>query len=76
MRDHHHASVEIENRILKVAERGDIEIVGRLIKQEYEGDSKVRWFEGNFEAYQETRKKELGGREENRRSKYKKLTIR
>jgi ATPase subunit of ABC transporter with duplicated ATPase domains len=42
----------------------------------FEGDSKVRWFEGNFEAYQETRKKELGGREENRRSKYKKLTIR
>ena len=42
----------------------------------FEGDSKVRWFEGNFEAYQETRKKELGGKEENRRSKYKKLTIR
>jgi ATP-binding cassette ChvD family protein len=42
----------------------------------FEGDSKVRWFEGNFEAYQETRKKELDGREENRRSKYKKLTIR
>ncbi len=42
----------------------------------FEGDSKVRWFEGNFEEYQETRKKELGGKEENRRSKYKKLTIR
>ena len=42
----------------------------------FEGDSKVRWFEGNFEEYQEKRKKELGGREENRRSKYKKLTIR
>ena len=42
----------------------------------FEGDSKVRWFEGNFEEYQEKRQKELGGREENRRSKYKKLTIR
>ena len=42
----------------------------------FEGESKVRWFDGNFEAYQEMRKKELGGREENRRSKYKKLTIR
>ncbi len=42
----------------------------------FEGESKVRLFEVNFEAYQETRKKELGGREENRRSKYKKLTIR
>ena len=42
----------------------------------FEGGSKVRWFEGNFEEYQEKRKKELGGKEENRRSKYKKLTIR
>ncbi len=42
----------------------------------FEGESKVRWFEGNFEEYQEARKKELGGREENRRSKYKKLTLR
>jgi sulfate-transporting ATPase len=41
----------------------------------FEGHSKVRWFEGNFEEYQEKRKQELGGREENRRSKYKKLTI-
>ncbi|MEK9628270.1 MAG: energy-dependent translational throttle protein EttA [Nitrospinota bacterium] len=41
----------------------------------FEGDSKVRWFEGNFEEYQEKRKQELGGKEENRRSKYKKLTI-
>ncbi|MFQ5481591.1 MAG: energy-dependent translational throttle protein EttA, partial [Nitrospinaceae bacterium] len=41
-----------------------------------EGQGRVRWFEGNFEAYQEVRKKELGGKEENRRSKYKKLTIR
>jgi energy-dependent translational throttle protein EttA len=42
----------------------------------FEGDKKARWFEGNFEEYKEVRKKELGGREENRRSKYKKLTIR
>ena len=42
----------------------------------FEGDSKVRWFEGNFEEYAEKRKQELGGREENRRSKYKKQTIR
>ena len=41
----------------------------------FEGESKVRWFEGNFEEYQEKRKKELGGKEENRRSKYKKLPI-
>ena len=41
----------------------------------FEGERKVRWFEGNFEEYQEKRKKELGGKEENRRSKYKKLTI-
>ncbi len=41
----------------------------------FEGENKVRWFEGNFEEYQQFRKKELGGREENRRSKYKKLTI-
>ena len=41
----------------------------------FEGNSKVRWFEGNFEEYQEKRKQELGGKEENRRAKYKKLTI-
>ena len=42
----------------------------------FEGESKVRWFEGNFEEYQEKRREELGVREENRRSKYKTLTIR
>jgi len=42
----------------------------------FEGESKVRWVEGNSEEYQEKRREELGGREENRRSKYKKLTIR
>ncbi|MEC9423809.1 MAG: energy-dependent translational throttle protein EttA [Nitrospinota bacterium] len=41
----------------------------------FEGESKVRWIEGNFEEYQEKRKTALGGKEENRRSKYKKLTI-
>ncbi len=42
----------------------------------FEGENKVRWFEGNFEEYREKRREELGGKEENRRSKYKKLTIR
>jgi ATP-binding cassette ChvD family protein len=42
----------------------------------FEGEGKLRWFEGNFEEYQERRKQELGGREETRRSKYKKLTLR
>jgi len=41
----------------------------------FEGDGKLRWFEGNFAEYEETRKRELGGREENRRSKYKKLKL-
>ncbi len=41
----------------------------------FEGEGKVRWFEGNFADYEEKRKEELGGREENRRSKYRKLTI-
>ena len=41
----------------------------------FEGKGQLRWFEGNFEAYRETRKQELNGREENRRSKYKKLSI-
>ncbi len=42
----------------------------------FEGNSGVRWFEGNCEEYLEKRKQELGGRNENRRSKYKKLTLR
>ena len=41
----------------------------------FEGNSKARWFEGNFDEYLEKHKQELGGKEENRRSKYKKLTI-
>ncbi|HOW27644.1 MAG TPA: energy-dependent translational throttle protein EttA [Elusimicrobiota bacterium] len=42
----------------------------------FEGTGRLRWFEGNFQDYREFHQKELGGREENRRSKYKKLTIR
>jgi hypothetical protein len=42
----------------------------------FEGEGKVRWFEGNYAEYEVTRKRELGGREENRRSKYKRLTLR
>jgi len=37
----------------------------------FEGEGKVRWFEGNFSAYQDWRSKELGGRLfENRRNRY------
>ncbi|MBN2227692.1 MAG: energy-dependent translational throttle protein EttA [candidate division Zixibacteria bacterium] len=37
----------------------------------FEGESKVRWFEGNFSAYQEWRSRELGDRLfENRRNRY------
>jgi energy-dependent translational throttle protein EttA len=37
----------------------------------FEGEGKVRWFEGNFSAYQEWRSKELGDRMfENRRNRY------
>jgi len=42
----------------------------------FEGEGKLRWFEGNYAEYEQVRKKELGGKEENRRSKYKKLTVR
>jgi ATP-binding cassette ChvD family protein len=42
----------------------------------YEGEGKVRWFEGNFGDYLSKRREELGGREEHRRAKYKKLTLR
>jgi ATP-binding cassette ChvD family protein len=41
----------------------------------YEGEGKVRWFEGNFGDYLAKRREELGGREEHRRAKYKKLTL-
>ncbi len=41
----------------------------------FEGEGKVRWFEGNYAEYEAVRTKELGGKEENRRSKYKKLTL-
>ncbi|MDO4570492.1 MAG: energy-dependent translational throttle protein EttA [Planctomycetia bacterium] len=39
----------------------------------FEGDGKARWFEGNFEAYEETLRAEDPGRLEHRRSKYKKI---
>ncbi|MFC1538031.1 energy-dependent translational throttle protein EttA [Candidatus Latescibacterota bacterium] len=40
----------------------------------FEGDSSVRWFEGNFREYEEWRKKELGaGLFENRRNRYRRI---
>ena len=40
----------------------------------FEGNKKVRWYEGNFSAYEEWRKKELGaGLFENRRNRYRTL---
>lgn len=40
----------------------------------FEGEGKVRWFEGNFSAYEEWRVKELGDRLfENRRNRYRTL---
>ena len=40
----------------------------------FEGEGKVRWFEGNFSAYQEWRSRELGDRMfENRRNRYRKI---
>ncbi len=40
----------------------------------FEGDSQVRWFEGNFSEYEERRKKELGtSADQPHRLKYKKL---
>ncbi|MBD3258617.1 ATP-binding cassette domain-containing protein, partial [candidate division GN15 bacterium] len=40
----------------------------------FEGEGNVRWFEGNFAAYQEWRSKELGDRLfENRRNRYRTL---
>jgi ATP-binding cassette ChvD family protein len=40
----------------------------------FEGDAKVRWFEGNYEEYEEARRRELGDAAvENRRARYRKL---
>jgi len=40
----------------------------------FEGDSKVRWFEGNFQAYEEKRREELGhDADQPHRIKYRKL---
>jgi ATPase subunit of ABC transporter with duplicated ATPase domains len=41
----------------------------------FEGDSQVVWFEGNFQAYEEDKRRRLGPEADNiRRIKYKKLT--
>ena len=40
----------------------------------FEGDSQVRWFEGNFNEYENMRKKELGADTAPTRVKYKPLT--
>ncbi len=41
----------------------------------FEGEGKVRWYEGNFSAYQEWRVKNLGNRMfENRRNRYRTIT--
>ena len=40
----------------------------------FEGNSHVRWFEGNFSDYEEIRKKELGGESIPTRIKYKPLS--
>ncbi len=43
----------------------------------FEGEGKVRWFEGNFQEYETARRAELGEKAFiNRRSKYKRLTLR
>ncbi len=40
----------------------------------FEGDAKVRWFEGNYEQYEQARRKELGDAAfANRRARYRKL---
>ena len=39
----------------------------------FEGDSQVRWFEGNFSDYEAFRKKELGDKAGPTRIKYKPL---
>ena len=39
----------------------------------FEGDSQVRWFEGNFSEYEAVRKKELGGDAQPHRVRYKPL---
>jgi ATPase subunit of ABC transporter with duplicated ATPase domains len=42
----------------------------------FEGEGKVRWFEGNFRDYEDSRKRELGEKAfMNRRSRYRKLTL-
>jgi ATP-binding cassette ChvD family protein len=39
----------------------------------FEGDSQVRWFDGNYEQYEAWKKKEFGDDTSNRRARYRKL---
>jgi hypothetical protein len=42
----------------------------------FEGDSKVVWFEGNYQAYEEDRKRRMGtDADRPKRIKYKKLRL-
>jgi hypothetical protein len=40
----------------------------------FEGDSRVRWLEGNYQAYEEQMRKDKGGDWEPHRIKYRPLT--
>ncbi|MDD4279299.1 MAG: energy-dependent translational throttle protein EttA [Candidatus Sumerlaeales bacterium] len=39
----------------------------------FEGEGKVRWFEGNFEEYEDVRRREIGDADENRRARYRRI---
>jgi len=39
----------------------------------FEGEGKVRWFEGNFEEYEDVRRREIGDAYENRRARYRRI---
>jgi ATPase subunit of ABC transporter with duplicated ATPase domains len=41
----------------------------------FEGNAKVRWFEGNFEDYEELCLKKSGAANQNRRAKFKKFSL-
>jgi ATPase subunit of ABC transporter with duplicated ATPase domains len=42
----------------------------------FEGDSHVEWFEGNYQAYEEDRRRRFGESEDQpHRIKYKKITV-
>ena len=43
----------------------------KMLGAVFEGEGKVRWYEGNFSSYQEWRQKQMGGKLfENRRNRY------